>query len=294
MLGPRSLRRVLLAFTIGVASSAFVAGAVPSVASAASPHRAAVIVDTGTTVHRVVITFTEDSISGVEALQRAGANPVVYAMGPGAALCRLYGVGRDAGSDCLGGQDGDNRYWAYFRAPSGSSGFTYSSIGAGAARVHDGDVEGWKWGTGAAPAYVSLAALSPPPPPPTQPPPTAPPAAAPGASPRGDDGSAPMSTPGGVAAPAPGASTTSTRPGPGAPAGGSATTKDAGRDGSKRGPVDHVTDEHGKSIDPKLASSENGDGGAGTSAWSLLLLAALLVAIAAAILIVRRARRQGT
>ena len=71
MLGPRSLRRALVALTVGLASAAFVAGAVPSVASAASPHRAAVIVDTGTTVHRVVITVAEDSISGVDALQRA-------------------------------------------------------------------------------------------------------------------------------------------------------------------------------------------------------------------------------
>ncbi|HEY3724324.1 MAG TPA: hypothetical protein VGN59_13320 [Acidimicrobiia bacterium] len=281
---------MLLALTVGLASSVLVAGAVPSSASASNPHRAAVIVDTGTTVHRVVITFTEDSISGIDALQRAGANPVVYAMGPGAAVCRVYGVGRDPGSDCLGGQDGDNRYWAYFRAPAGSSGFTYSSIGAGTVRVHDGDVEGWKWGTGTAPAYVSLATLSPPPPPATQPPATAPATAAPGAAPRGDDGSARASTPGGVVGRAPGASTA---PVTGAPVAGSTTTRGTAKDDSKRRPVDHATDENGKPIDPKLASAENDDGGAGTSAWSLLLLVALLVAIAVAILIVRRARRQG-
>jgi len=290
MLGPRSLRRVLVALTVSLASAAFVAGAVPSVASAASPHRAAVIVDTGTTVHRVVITFTEDSISGVDALQRAGANPVVYAMGPGAAVCRMYGVGRDPGPDCLGGQDGDNRYWAYFRAPAGSSGFTYSSIGAGTARVHDGDVEGWKYGTGTAPAYVSLATLSPPP---TQPPATAPLPVSPGAAPRGDDGSAPMSTPDGVVGQAPSASSTSTPPVTGSAAS-SATTKGAAKHDSKRGPVDHATDENGKPIAPKLASAENHDGGSGTSTWSLLLLVALLVAIAIAILVVRRARRHAT
>ena len=38
------------------------------VAGAATPHRAAVIVDTGAGVHRVVITFTEDSITGIDAL----------------------------------------------------------------------------------------------------------------------------------------------------------------------------------------------------------------------------------
>ena len=95
-------------------------GASPSTAVGGAPHRAAVIVDTGATVHKVVITFTEDSISGIEALQKAGANPVVYSMGPGGAVCRIFGVGRDAGPNCLGGQDGDNRYWAYFRAPAGT------------------------------------------------------------------------------------------------------------------------------------------------------------------------------
>ena len=177
MFGARSPRALLVALSLVVASVAAGAGVAPSVATAASPHQAAVIVDTGGAVQKVVITFSEDSISGIDALQRAGANPVVYAMGPGAAVCRLYGVGRDSGPNCLGGADGDNRYWAYFRAPAGTSSFKYSSIGGGVSRVHDGDVEGWKFGTGTAPPFASLASLlPPPPPPPTSPPATSPPA----------------------------------------------------------------------------------------------------------------------
>ena len=192
MFGLRSPRGVLVALTLGLAAFASGGGlASPSVASAASPHQAAVIVDTGATVHRVVITFSEDSISGIDALQRAGAGPVIYAMGPGAAVCSLYGVGRDPGPNCLGGQDGDNRYWAYFHATAGTSKFTSSSIGAGAARVHDGDVEGWKFGTGVAPAFTSLASLAPPPPPPSQPPATAAPAPVGSSAPVGDGGVAP-------------------------------------------------------------------------------------------------------
>jgi hypothetical protein len=165
---------------VGLVAGAFGAGVVPDVAPAASPHRAAVIVDTGSTVKRVVVTFGEDSITGLDLLQRAGTNPVVYQFGgQGGAVCRLLGVGRDAGPSCLGGADGDARYWAYVRAPAGTSAFKYSSAGAGSTRVHDGDVEGWRFGTGAAPQYVSLASLVPPPPPPaTQPPPTSPPATA--------------------------------------------------------------------------------------------------------------------
>ena len=79
-------------------------------AAAAPEHRALIVVDTGSTVIRRTITFSEDSISGIAALQRAGADPVVYTYaGQGGAVCRLFGVGRDAGPGCLGGAGGDHR-----------------------------------------------------------------------------------------------------------------------------------------------------------------------------------------
>ena len=90
-------------------------------ASAAGAHRAMVVVETGTATYHQVVTFTADSITGIQALELAGAQPVVYSFaGQGGAVCRLFGVGRDAGPNCLGGADGDNRYWAYFRAPAGT------------------------------------------------------------------------------------------------------------------------------------------------------------------------------
>jgi hypothetical protein len=129
-------------------------------AGAASLHRAAVIVEGDGQTHRVVVEFPEDSISGIELLRRAGAEPVVYAYsGIGGAVCRLYGIGRDAGPECLGGTGGDARYWAYFRAPAGTSTFRYAAVGGGTSTVRDGDVEGWRYGTGAAPTYVSIDAI---------------------------------------------------------------------------------------------------------------------------------------
>jgi hypothetical protein len=129
----------------------------PGPAAAAGAHRALVVVDTGSTTYRQVVTFDGDSVTGLQALQLAGANPVVYSYaGQGGAVCRLFGVGRDAGPNCLGGADGDNRYWAYFRAPSGTSSFTYSRSGAGSVPVHDGDVEGWKFATGEAPSWSAV------------------------------------------------------------------------------------------------------------------------------------------
>ncbi|MEP6622850.1 MAG: hypothetical protein ABJC79_00255, partial [Acidimicrobiia bacterium] len=104
-----------------------------------------------------VVTFDADSITGMQALALAGADPVVYSYaGQGGAVCRLFGAGRDAGPNCLGGGDGDNRYWAYFRAAGGTSTFTYSRTGAGSTAVLDGDVEGWKFGTGAMPAWSAV------------------------------------------------------------------------------------------------------------------------------------------
>jgi hypothetical protein len=294
-----------VALAIGLVAGSFGAGVVPDAASAASPHHAAVIVDTGGTVKRVVVTFGEDSITGLDALQRAGTNPVVYQFGgQGGAVCRLLGVGRDAGPNCLGGADGDARYWAYFRAPAGTSSFKYSSVGAGSARVHDGDVEGWKFGTGAAPQYVSLASLLPPPPPPPTPSPATAPAAT--AAPGGGANGAP----GSVASERTGPPASATGPGPASSAttlpvtGGKGTTAStraggakAARAGTKAGGEQAAAqsrDDDGKDVDTALASSDSGGGGGGGFPWSLVLFAALLVAIAAAIVFVRRRSRSIT
>ena len=157
MLKNLRVARLGLALTVALGASSI---AMPVAVAAPSVNRAAVIVETSNGTNRIVIEFTEDSITGIEALRRAGAEPVLYSYsGVGGAVCRLFGVGRDSGADCLGGTGGDARYWAYFRSASGTSSFKYSSIGAGSTTVRDGDVEGWRFGTGAAPAYVSLASL---------------------------------------------------------------------------------------------------------------------------------------
>ncbi|MGZ4676219.1 MAG: hypothetical protein ACXVJ7_00615 [Acidimicrobiia bacterium] len=144
---------LVLVASVALALGSFGA-AVPAAASGSA--RALVIVDTGTTTYSRVVTF-DGSISGIQALQLAGADPVVYTFtGQGGAVCKLFGVGRDAGPNCLGGADGNPDYWAYFRAPNGTSSFTYARGGAGSVQVHDGDVEGWRWGTGAAPAWSGL------------------------------------------------------------------------------------------------------------------------------------------
>ncbi|MGZ8766174.1 MAG: hypothetical protein ACXW2C_10840, partial [Acidimicrobiia bacterium] len=177
-------RRLPVACFLVIASVLLALGVSPGPAVAADEHHAAVIVDTGSDVHQVVITFTEDSISGLEALQQAGANPVILGFsGIGGAVCSLYDVGHPAtSSTCLGLPD-DPRFWAYWHVPSGQSAFndsTYSRAGAGSVRVRDGDTEGWRYGTGEPPTFVQLAFPEPP-----APAATAPPVAGPGPAPSG-------------------------------------------------------------------------------------------------------------
>lgn len=263
----------------------------PIVAGAATEHRAAVIVDTGTSVHRVVITFTEDSITGIDALQRANADPVVYTFnGQGGAVCRLFGVGRDAGPNCLGGQDGDSRYWAYFRAPAGTSSFKYSTVGAGQAKVHDGDVEGWKFGTGTAPEFVSLQSLTPPP---QGPVPTNPPVQN-HVTPRRAPGSGPAAR--GNQALADAAASASTLPAIGATGSPVAATGPAGASGNARATTRH----EGRADEKHTAKSQNTTQAALTSsskdgnssAASLIWFGVLLAAIVVAIVVARRIRRR--
>jgi hypothetical protein len=118
-----------------------------------------VVVDTGATVKHVCIRFSADSISGREALDLANqVDPSLQPLyrdygGLGAAVCSLCGTGNPQ-SDCLGQQSG--KYWAYNRAPSGTTKFAPSSIGLSSTQVRDGDVEGWHWGAGGSPPYASV------------------------------------------------------------------------------------------------------------------------------------------
>lgn len=123
-------------------------------AAGQSVSRAAVVVDLGDEVRTARITFSGE-ITGIEALQLAGFDPVVRAYGgTGGAVCAICDHGCPSDATCLtcGGAD----YWAYFRAPAGTSSYTYSPAGAGATRVRDGDVEAWKWGRGSPPRFVSF------------------------------------------------------------------------------------------------------------------------------------------
>lgn len=155
---PRARR--LAALLVAVCAAAGLGASVGAHPAAAASSQAVVIVDTGSATYTRVITFS-GTISGYEALVLAGADPVTYGYaGQGAAICRLFGVGNDpGGNSCLGTPD-DPKYWAYHRVPAGAEGWQYSRAGAGATRVGDGDVEGWRFGIGVAPGFRSFCSVA--------------------------------------------------------------------------------------------------------------------------------------
>src|SRR6266511_4314955 len=158
-------RRLLVSVTAVAALAATAVSPATATPTRAGSSRAVVIVDTGSGVHRTVITFS-GSISGLGALQAAGANPetVDYGGSLGQAVCKLYGVGDEpTPSTCPGG-------WRYYRAVGGAGGWSYSGAGPSNTSVHDGDVEGWGYNTTPPfSSFCSVAGCAPPPPPPPAP-----------------------------------------------------------------------------------------------------------------------------
>lgn len=160
-LGTRRLRiailGMLLAVAIGFARAPVARAETPAASKADATFEAVVVVDTGSIVYTRLIVFGTTSITGLEALELAGAAPeTIGYSAQGTAVCKLFGIGNLAApSQCLG-SGSDPRYWAYYRSPSGSGAYRYSPVGAGATRVTNGGVEAWRFGTGSAPAQVSF------------------------------------------------------------------------------------------------------------------------------------------
>lgn len=145
------MRARALLGAIGLAAALPVAGGglgpCASAARAQGVHRAGLVVQlSATDVRRFCVEFTEESISGLELLQRSGL-PVVYSVQSlGAFVCRVAGTGcvaRRCACRCPS-TGGPCTFWGYYRLRSGR--WLFSATGASATPVRDGDVEGWRWG----------------------------------------------------------------------------------------------------------------------------------------------------
>lgn len=149
----RRLAGLLVAGGLGLAALGSGSVAAPAPAGAADLNHAAVVIDTGDgQVRKYCLAFPEEAISGAEALRRLDVDPVFSSYGSkGEAVCSLCGVGCPAG-DCFC----NAKYWSYHRAGPGGEAYTTSRVGASSTEVRDGDVEGWRWGSGQAPPAATV------------------------------------------------------------------------------------------------------------------------------------------
>jgi hypothetical protein len=110
--------------------------------SGTSRLRAALVVDTGSTVYSYCVALDAQSVTGIHLVELAGQqHGLQYTLGfGGAAVCSLAGVG-DPASDCFGSFP---LWWGYFHG-SCSTGWGLAPTGADSYIVHAGDIEGWSW-----------------------------------------------------------------------------------------------------------------------------------------------------
>jgi hypothetical protein len=125
------------------------------------PNRAGVVILHGDgRVVTACVSFGEPQITGLELLSRANLAFVAQSGGGGSAVCKLDGEGCDyptedcfckcKGAECV--------YWAYQHLRGGQ--WSYAQIGAGAATIRPGDVDGWAWGAGTVQAGAQPPAIS--------------------------------------------------------------------------------------------------------------------------------------
>lgn len=127
----------------------------------ASVHHAALVIEhsSGRLLTRCV-SFVEDQISGFQLIQRSGVEYQAQQFGSlGEAICQLDGEPSQIPPNCLG----YGPYWQYFHRASG--GWVQSATGASSWMLHDGDMDGWHYASGAGktPPNVSFAVVCPPP-----------------------------------------------------------------------------------------------------------------------------------
>ncbi|MEV0392077.1 hypothetical protein [Polymorphospora rubra] len=126
-----------------------------------APRAAYAAACTGTTGVTVVVDFTAlggsievrcapgDPATGLAALQGAGFAVTGTARWGLAFICRLDGLPTAATEPCVNTPPA-SAYWSYWHAPAGGS-WSYSTLGATSYNPAPGTVEGWSFGSGAAP-----------------------------------------------------------------------------------------------------------------------------------------------
>lgn len=116
--------------------------------SAQEPNKAAVVVRLGEEqVTSLCVSFSEESLSGMDLLRRSGLAVENKVEGMGSLVCSIENTGcpaDDCFCQCSGGDE--CTYWSYWRYQE--EGWTYARVGATQTKVGNGGIDGWSWGPG--------------------------------------------------------------------------------------------------------------------------------------------------
>lgn len=123
----------------------------------AAVHHAALVIQhaSGSLITRCVA-FAEDQITGLQLIDRSGVQYEAQSFGSvGIAICQLDREPSSVPPGCFG----SGPYWQYFHRRGG--GWQTSALGAGSSALHDGDMDGWRYASGAnqAPGNVAFASV---------------------------------------------------------------------------------------------------------------------------------------
>jgi hypothetical protein len=278
------------------------AGSAPACAASGGGPHAGLVVGTGSQTLTYCVAMDGDTVSGIHLIELASAQyGLQYRLGYGGqAVCQLDGIGPD-GDDCFADYP---YFWGYWHG-DGGTGWTWASTGAGSARVGDGDMDGWTWGTGMsgdthqAPPHLSFddVCSAETTPPPTTPPPTTPPTTPPTSPPTRPPTTPPHSSPPGTTPPTGGA-------GGAHPRSSSPTGSNASPSGSASAAATHATatepsgsaatgagtEASGPIVHVAAGSPAPADGGGG-SAGTVIAIIAAVVLVAAGLFRMRAGRQ---
>ncbi|WP_348650215.1 hypothetical protein [Verrucosispora sp. WMMD573] len=140
--------------------------AVGLIAVEPSPRAAQAAACTGTTGVTVVVDYGSlgggvqvacalgDPATGLAALQGAGFTVTGTQRWGLAFVCRINGKPTAATEPCINTPPA-SAYWSYWHASGSGAAWTYSTLGATSYNPAPGTVEGWSFGSGAAPSITA-------------------------------------------------------------------------------------------------------------------------------------------
>ncbi|GIJ79956.1 hypothetical protein SAMN05443287_102478 [Micromonospora phaseoli] len=95
-----------------------------------------------------------DPATGLAALQGAGFTVTGTQRWGLAFVCRINGQPTAASDPCINTPPA-SAYWSYWHASGSGAAWSYSTLGAGSYNPAPGTVEGWSFGSGAAPGITA-------------------------------------------------------------------------------------------------------------------------------------------